>query len=57
MHKIFDPYFTTKHESVGTGIGLYMSKKIITQYFKGTLYVENDESGAKFTITIPREIL
>jgi len=56
MKKIFDPYFTTKHESVGTGIGLYMSKKIITQHFKGVLEVENENSGAKFTITIPKEV-
>ncbi|MEA1981996.1 MAG: PAS domain-containing sensor histidine kinase [Campylobacterota bacterium] len=51
--KIFDPYFTTKHESVGTGIGLYMSKKIITQHFNGSLYVENENGGAKFVISIP----
>jgi len=54
--KIFDPYFTTKHESLGTGIGLYMSKNIITQYFKGVFEVENENDGAKFTITIPRTI-
>jgi len=52
--KVFDPYFTTKHESVGTGIGLYMSKKIITEHFSGSLHVENEDDGAKFTIEIPR---
>ena len=56
INKIFDPYFTTKHESVGTGIGLYMSKKIITEYFNGVLEVENENDGAKFTITIPKEV-
>ena len=56
MTKIFDPYFTTKHESLGTGIGLYMSKNIITNYFKGTFEVENENNGAKFTITIPRDV-
>ena len=55
--KVFDPYFTTKHESVGTGIGLYMSKKIITEHFNGSLYVENENDGAKFTIEIPRPYL
>ena len=54
VEKIFDPYFTTKHESVGTGIGLYMSKKIIMDDFQGNLSVENVDGGAKFLISIPR---
>jgi len=56
LPKIFDPYFTTKHESLGTGIGLYMSKNIITNHFKGTFEVENEDTGAKFIITLPRKI-
>jgi len=56
LPKIFDPYFTTKHESLGTGIGLYMSKRIITNHFKGTFEVENEGDGAKFTITIPKDV-
>ena len=56
IEKIFDPYFTTKHEAIGTGIGLYMSKKIITEYFNGSLIVENENDGAKFIISIPKNI-
>ena len=55
IEKIFDPYFTTKHESVGTGIGLFMSQKMIREHFKGTLSVENENDGAVFTIALPRQ--
>ncbi len=51
--KIFDPYFTTKHQSQGTGLGLHMSYKIITESLKGKLYVENTQKGAKFFIELP----
>jgi len=43
IEKIFEPYFTTKEESKGTGIGLYMSEEIITKHMKGTLTVQNSE--------------
>lgn len=54
--KIFDPYFTTKHQSVGTGLGLYMSSQIIKNHFNGVITVENQEDedgiGAVFTIIL-----
>ena len=53
IDKIFNPYFTTKHESIGTGIGLSMSKNIIDNHFKGLLNVENNQEGAVFTIRLP----
>ena len=53
IEKIFDPYFTTKHESIGTGIGLFMSKKIIDKHFQGILKVINEDDGAKFIISLP----
>ena len=55
LEKIFDPYFSTKLEKNGTGLGLYMSKMIINEYHKGDLSVANRADGALFKITIPRE--
>ena len=53
MDKIFNPYFTTKHKSQGTGIGLYTSYDIISNHLNGKLYVKNTEDGAKFFIELP----
>jgi len=54
LHRIFDPYFTTKHKSMGTGLGLYISKMIIEENMHGLLSVENGEQGAIFSITMER---
>lgn len=51
--RIFDPYFTTKSEKKGTGIGLYMAKKIIENSMDGTLNVTSDSHGACFKIVLP----
>lgn len=55
IEKIFDPYFSTKHKSIGTGLGLSMSHKIITKSMNGKLYVKNTKNGAKFFIELPLE--
>ena len=53
INKIFNPYFTTKEEGKGTGIGLYMSKTIIETNMDGKLIVENVDDGAEFIIRVP----
>jgi len=52
IKKVFDPYYTTKDEGSGTGIGLYMSKTIIESNMKGALSVRNTQKGALFTVFI-----
>jgi len=52
MQKIFKPYFTTKNENDGTGLGLYMSKIIVEDHCSGQLSVVNTDDGALFKIVL-----
>ena len=59
IHRIFEPYFTTKNKNVGTGIGLSMTYKMITERHNASIDVYNEEytynnknyKGACFKIT------
>lgn len=60
LSKIFDPYFTTKHKSMGAGLGLHISKMIIEENMNGVLIAKNiyspkdEKIGAQFTIKIKK---
>ncbi len=52
LDRIFEPYFTTKEQGKGVGIGLYMSKRIIDNNMKGSLFASNIDDGALLTIKL-----
>ena len=47
IDKIFEPYFTTKHQSQGTGIGLFMCQEIINKHMNGKIYISNTSFNYK----------
>ncbi len=61
LDRVFEPYFTTKHQSHGTGIGLYMTQQIVDKLLKGSIRVKNKDfsfetksyHGANFKIILP----
>lgn len=61
LTKIFEPYFTTKHQSTNTGLGLHMIYNFIVNHMKGDIQVENSNfiyntqsfTGANFCICLP----
>jgi len=52
INRVFEPYFTTKFQSDGTGIGLYMSKMIIEESMQGKIKLENVKNGVLTTIEL-----
>ena len=55
IDNIFEPYFTTKHQSSGTGLGLFMSNMICEQSFNGTMSVTSKDTNTIFRIQLPIE--
>lgn len=56
IHKVFEPYFTTKDKKNGTGLGLYMCKTIIEKHFHGLLSAQNQKTGGVcFNISFPKQ--
>ena len=61
MNRIFEPYFTTKDEKQGTGLGLFMCNEIVTKHLKGDIqalsstfsYEGKEYKGTTFKITLP----
>ncbi len=57
VYKVFEPYFTTKHATQGTGLGLFMSKMICEKGMHGSLDVKSKKNITTFSIKIPIESL
>lgn len=55
MPHIFEPYYSTKMEKNGTGLGLYIAQLIVSKHLKGTIRASNTESGACFIVELPRD--
>lgn len=53
---IFEPYFTTKEEKGGTGIGLYLTKEIVEAHMNGSIQMFNVKNGVCCRLMIPKEV-
>lgn len=56
LPRIFDPYFTTKHQSQGTGLGLYVARESIEKHLNGIINLDTNSSGTTFIIKIPKNL-
>jgi len=56
LQRIFEPFFTTRPEGEGSGLGLYVSRKIVVEHHGGTLDVESTPGNTVFTVTLPLHV-
>jgi signal transduction histidine kinase len=54
--KIFDPFFTTKPVGKGTGLGLEIVQRIVTQSFGGQVEVDSKPGQTKFVVRLPQSV-
>ena len=54
LEKVFEPYFSTKKKSTGTGLGLYIAKIIMDTSLHGEINVSNTTEGVKFQVIVPK---
>ncbi len=55
IDRIFDPYFSTKRHTGGSGLGLYIAKIIVERNMCGRIEAANTGNGARFTLTLPQK--
>jgi signal transduction histidine kinase len=53
VDRIFEPFFTTKDVGKGTGLGLHLSHRIVTQRHQGVMRVESEPGATRFTVRLP----
>jgi signal transduction histidine kinase len=53
LPKIFEPFFTTKPQGAGTGLGLEIVHRIVTQNFGGTVEVKSEPGSTRFLVRLP----
>ena len=53
LPRIFDAFFTTKPQGSGTGLGLEIVHRIVTQKFGGKIDVESEPGNTRFTVRLP----